>query len=118
MPSLPVGARAAAGQLAHQLRIPLTSWATLKEANDIERERFENEKKRFENDKELHDIKIAETKLKNVTAILRNPPASLSEAQLKRMRAQEVFMTGVVTGIDFGDDLESDTSAQRRKVGE
>jgi hypothetical protein len=92
--------------------------ATLKEANDIERERFENEKKRFEEEKELHDIKIAETKLKNVSAILRNPPASLSEAQLKQMRAQEVFLTGVITGVDLDDDLEPATSAQRRKVGE
>ena len=92
--------------------------ATLKEANDIERERFENEKKRYENEKEIHDIKIAETKLKNVSAILRNPPASLSEAQLKRMRAQEVFLTGVVTGVDLDDDLEPATSAQRRKVAE
>ncbi len=40
--------------------------ATLKEANEIERERFENEKKIFENEKELHGIKLAETKLKNV----------------------------------------------------
>jgi hypothetical protein len=81
----------------------------LKEANDIERERFENEKMRFENEKELHNINIAGTnltKLKNVSAILRNPPASLSEAQLKRMRAQEVFLTGVVTGADLDDDLE------------
>jgi hypothetical protein len=86
--------------------------------NDIERERFEIEKKRFEKEKEPHDIKIAEIKLKNVSAILRNPPASLSEAQLKRMRAQEVFLTGVVTGVDLDDDLEPATSAQRRKVGE
>jgi hypothetical protein len=92
--------------------------ATLKEANDIEWERFENEKKRFENEKELHDIKIAETRLKNVTAILSHPPASLSEAQLKRMREQEVFLTGVVTGVDMNEDLEPATSAQRRKVGE
>ncbi len=79
--------------------------ATLKEANDIQRERFENEKKKFEKEKELHDIKIAETRLKNVTAILSNPPASLSEAQLKRMRKQEVFLTGVVTGVDMNEDL-------------
>ena len=92
--------------------------ATLKEANDIERERFEIEKKRFEKEKEPHDIKIAEIKLKNVSAILRNPPASLSEAQLKRMRAQEVFLTGVVTDVDFDDGLEPGASAQRRKVGE
>jgi hypothetical protein len=90
----------------------------LKEANDIERERFENEKKRFENEKELHDIKIAETTLKNVTAVLSNPPASLSEAQLKRLREQEVFLTGVITGVDMNEDLEPATSAQRRKVGE
>ena len=90
--------------------------ATLKEANDNERERFENEKKIFENEKELHDIKIAETNLKNVSAILSNPPAS--KAQLKRMRAQEVFLTGVVMGVDFDNDLEQATSAQRRKVGE
>jgi hypothetical protein len=89
--------------------------ATLKEANDIEWERFENEKKRFENEKELHDIKIAETRLKYV---LSHPPASLSEAQLKRMREQEVFLTGVVTGVDMNEDLEPATSAQRRKVGE
>ncbi len=76
--------------------------ATLKEANDNEREQFENEKKIFENEKELelHDIKIAD-KLKNVSAILSNPQASLSEAQLERMRAQEVFLSGVVTGVDF-----------------
>jgi hypothetical protein len=80
--------------------------------------RFENGKKRFENEKELHDIKIAETRLKNVTAILSHPPASLSEAQLKRMREQEVFLTGVVTGVDMNEDLEPATSAQRRKVGE
>jgi hypothetical protein len=92
--------------------------ATLKEASDNERERFENEKKIFENEKELHDIKIADTKLKNVSDIHRNPPASLSEAQLERMRAQEVFLTGVVTGVDFDDDLEPATSVQRRKVGE
>ena len=92
--------------------------ATLKEANDIEWEWFENEKKIFENEKELHDIKIADTKLKNVSDIHRNPPASLSEAQLERMRAQEVFLTGVVTGVDFDDDLEPATSVQRRKVGE
>ena len=35
-------------------------------------------------DRLLKVIKIAETKLKNVSAILRNPPASLSESQLKR----------------------------------
>ena len=92
--------------------------ATLKEANDIERERFETDKKRFENEKEIHDIKIAETKLKNVSAILRNPPASLSESQLKRMRAQEVFLTGIVTGVELDDDLEPAASAQKRKVGE
>ena len=92
--------------------------ATLKEANGNERERFENEKKIFENEKELHDIKIADTKLKNVSAIFSNLPASLSEAQLERMRAQEVFLTGVVTGVDFDDDLEPATSVQRRKVGE
>jgi hypothetical protein len=92
--------------------------ATLKEAHDIERERFENEKMRFENEKELHDIKIAKTKLKVISAILSNPPASLSEAQLKRVRAQEVFLTGVVTGVDLDDDLDPATSAQRRKVGE
>ena len=90
--------------------------AMLKEANDIVWELFENEKKRFENEKELHDIKIAETNLKNVSAILSNPPAS--KAQLKRMRAQEVFLTGVVMGVDFDNDLEQATSAQRRKVGE
>ena len=91
----------------------------MKEANDIERERFENDKKRFENEKEIHDIKIAETKLKNVSAILRNPRASLSEAQLKRMRAQEVLLTGIVTGVDLADDDEEPaTCAQRRKVGE
>jgi hypothetical protein len=90
----------------------------LKEANGNERERFENEKKIFENEKELHDIKIADTKLKNVSAIFSNLPASLSEAQLERMRAQEVFLTGVVTGVDFDDDLEPATSAQRRKIGE
>jgi hypothetical protein len=92
--------------------------AKLMEANDIERERFGNEKKRFENEKELQDIKIAETKLKIFSAILSNPPASLSEAQLKWMRAQEVFLTGVVTGVDLDDDLDPATSAQRRKVGE
>jgi hypothetical protein len=75
-------------------------------------------RKRYENEKEIHDIKIVETKLKNVSAILRNPPASLSEAQLKQMRAQEVFLTGVVTGVDLKDDLEPATSAQRRKVAE
>ncbi len=90
----------------------------MKEANDIERELFENEKKKFENEKELHDIKIAETKLKNVKAILSNPPSCLSEAQLKRMCAQQVFLTGLVTGVNFDDDLEPATSAQRRKVGE
>jgi hypothetical protein len=47
-----------------------------------------------------HDIKISETKLKNVSVLLRNPPASLSEAQLKRMRAQQLFLTGIVTGVD------------------
>ncbi len=52
--------------------------ATLKEANDIEWERFENEKKRFENEKELHDIKTAETRLKNMTAVLSHPRARLS----------------------------------------
>jgi hypothetical protein len=35
---------------------------------------------RPENEKEIHYIKIAETKLKNVSSILRNPPASLSES--------------------------------------
>ena len=59
-------------------------------------------KKRFENEKELHDIKIVETRLKYV---LSHPPASLSEAQLKRMRKQEVFLTGVVTGVDMNEDL-------------
>ena len=95
--------------------------AALKEANDIERKRFENENKRFENEKEIHDIKIAETKvtkLKNVQAILRNPPASLSEAQLKRMREQELLLTGVITGVDLSDDLESDHPAQKRRMGE
>ena len=92
--------------------------ATLKEANDIERERFENEKKRFENEKEMHDIKIAETKLKNVRSVLINPPASLSEAQLQRLRAQEVFLTGVITGVDFDDDLAPATSALKRKIGD
>ena len=90
----------------------------MKEANDIERERFENEEKRFKNEKELYDIKIAETKLKIISAILSNPPASLSEAQLKRLREQEVFLTGVITGVDMNEDLEPATSAQRRKVGE
>ncbi len=42
----------------------------------------------------------------------------MSEAQLKRMRAQEVLLAGVVTGVDFENDLEPATSAQRRKVGE
>lgn len=89
---------------------------TLKEANDIERERFENDKKRFESEKEIHDIKVAETKLKNVTAILSNPPPSLSEAQLKRLRAQEVYLTGVVTGLDLdGDD---DVPHARRRLGD
>ena len=74
--------------------------------------------KRFENEKDLHYIKIAETKLKNVSSILRNPPASLSESQLKRMRAQEVFLTGIVTGVELDDDLEPAASAQKRKVGE
>ncbi len=81
----PSGSKSSSGQLPHQRRIPLT--ATLKEAIDNERERFENEKKIFDNEKALHDIKIADTKLKNVSAILSNPPASLSEAQLERMRA-------------------------------
>ena len=90
--------------------------ATLKEANDIERERFENDKKRFENEKEMHDIKVAEAKLKNVTAILSNPPPSLSETQLKRLRAQEVYLTGVVTGVDLdGDD---DVPHVRRRIGD
>jgi hypothetical protein len=96
----------------------------LKEANDNERERFENEKKIIENEKDLHDINIADTKLKNVSVILSNPPASLSEAQLERMRAQEMFLTasGVVTGVDIDDDLPVEqatvASARRRKVGE
>ncbi len=55
---------------------------TLKEANNIERERFETDKNRYENAKEVHDIKIAETKLKNFSVMHRNPPASLSEAQI------------------------------------
>jgi hypothetical protein len=113
-----VGARAAAEQLPSAADSADKLVATLKEANDIEWEWFENEKKIFENEKELHDIKIAETKLKNVSAILSNQQASFSEAQLKRMRAQEVFLTGVVTGVAFDDDLEPATSAQRRKVGE
>ena len=53
-----------------------------------------------------------------MTAVLSNPPASLSEAQLKRLREQEVFLTGVITGVDMNEDLEPATSAQRRKVGE
>ncbi len=75
----------------------------------------------FENQKEIHYIKIAETKLKNVSAILTNPPATLSESQLNvcaRMRAQEVFLTGIVTGVEIDDDLEPAASAQKRKVGE
>ena len=60
--------------------------------------------KRSENEKEIHYIKIAETKLKNVSSILRNPPASLSESQLKRMRAQEVFLTGIVTCVELDND--------------
>ena len=94
--------------------------------DDSEQELFENEKKIIENEKDLHDIKIADTKLKNVSVILSNLLASfkLSEAQpeLERMRAQEVFLTGVVTvtGVDFDDDLEQATvaSAHRRKVGD
>ena len=74
--------------------------------------------KRSENEKEIHYIKIAETKLKNVSSILRNPPASLSESQLKRIRAQEVFLTGIVTCVELDNDLEPASSAQKRKVGE
>ncbi len=67
--------------------------------------------------KALHDIKIADTKLKNVSAIFSNSPAFLSEAHLKRMPAQEVFLTGIVTGAALDDDLEPATSAPRRRLG-
>ncbi len=43
---------------------------------------------------------------------------SISDFSTILMHAQEVFLTGVMTGIDFEDDLEPATSAQRRKVGE
>ncbi len=70
--------------------------ATLKEANAIEQQRFDNEK-------QLHEIKMAETKLNNVNAILRNPPPGLNKAQLDRLQAQALYLTGIVTGLDLGD---------------
>ena len=77
--------------------------ATLKEANAIEQQRFYNKKK-------LHDIKLAETKLKNVNAILSNQPVGLSQAQLDRLQAQALYLTGIVSGLDFDDSGQQPTS--------
>ncbi len=46
---------------------------TLKEANKMEQQRFDNEK-------QLHNTKLAESQLKNVNAILCNPPVGLNQA--------------------------------------
>ena len=64
--------------------------ATLQEANAIEQQRFDNEK-------QLHEIRMAETKLRNVNAILSNPPAGLNQAQ--------VFSSRVVTSTMIGNRL-------------
>ncbi len=49
--------------------------ATLKKANAIEQQRFDNER-------QLHEIKMAETKLNNVNALLSNPPQGLNKISL------------------------------------